>query len=124
MAKFYQNECVVRKHMRRVLGSSFPELEKVDNYPILVTNRIHSVDYDVLELEWVWITDNLKVTYKGDGKFTVEPRSSFTKIELATPGMRGGISHQIVEVTGYFHIVFNDKPEDGVCELSGAVCMP
>jgi hypothetical protein len=124
MAKFYQNDCVVREHIRRVLGSSFPELTKLDTYPLLVINRIYSVDNDVRELEWVWITDNLMVTYKGDGKITVEPRSSFTKIELATPGIRGIISDEIVDVTSYSHIIFSNKPKDGVCNISGTVCLP
>ncbi len=118
MAEFFQNDHVVREHMIRVLGSSFPELEKVGNYPILVTNRIYSIDHNVYELEWVWLTDNLMITYKGDGKYTVQPRSSFTKIELVTPGMKGFISDQIVEVISYSQIVFNTKPKDGVCKIS------
>jgi hypothetical protein len=118
MAKFFQNDHVVREHMRKVFGFSFPELEKLETTPILVTNRIYSTERDIYELEWVWLTDNLMVTYKGDGKYTVQPRSSFTKIELATPGMKGFISHQIVEVTGYSHIVFNTEPKDGVCKIS------
>ena len=118
MAKFFQNDHVVREHMRKVLDFSFPELRELETTPILVTNRIYSTERDIYELEWVWLTDNIMVTYKGDGKYTVQPRSSFTKIELATPGMKGFISHQIVEVTGYSHIVFNVKPDDGVCQIS------
>ena len=116
MAKFIQNAKTVRMFMKRVLDNSLPELCSLETNPILATSRIHSTDDNSFEFKWVLLTDKLMITYSGDGNLQVEPYSSFTKIELATPGMKGFFSHQIVEVENYSQIIFNYEPSDGVYE--------
>ena len=116
MKKFIQNDQTVLQFMKSVLSSSFPELWELETKPILATNRIHSSDGDLHEFKWVLLTDKIMITYSGDGNLKVEPYSSFTGIELATPGMKGFMSHQIVEVKNYSQIIFDKEPNDGVYE--------
>ena len=110
----FQDARTVQTHMRKVFGSAFPALKGLTPTPILAIKRIYSIDKELCELEWVWLTDTLMFTYEGDGKYKIEPRSSFTKIEVAPPGTKGLISYQTVEVIDYSKLVFKTKPEDGV----------
>ena len=105
MAKIFINATDAKSEILKVYENSFPEIKNEESLPFLVVGRMK-------HFQWLWVTEQLTITWDGDKKFIVGSRDKgfHGGFDVAFPGSIGYFGSHKANVIDLNKIEVDDQP--------------